>query len=188
MNKNKGFIGIGLILAIVLGIVVVGGGAYYLGKGSSKQEVKSPENILPNNENKNLPVAENQKAKVAVSQSSEESSTEIFDHQAGIIKSIKSNETNKWTFVVDLLSRNSKWTPGDDNEPFFLNQNTKIRNLNVNSSTKTYECGDSPDTGAFGPFILSNTLDTIKQIQPDDIKYFDINGTNITTIYEQCLP
>jgi len=34
MNKNKGFIGIGLIVAIVLGIVVVGGGAYYLGNKS----------------------------------------------------------------------------------------------------------------------------------------------------------
>lgn len=53
MNKNKGFIGIGLLVAIVLGIVVVGGGAYYLGKGGSKQEVKSPENILPKVENKN---------------------------------------------------------------------------------------------------------------------------------------
>ncbi|HUC88624.1 MAG TPA: hypothetical protein VMR49_01155 [Candidatus Paceibacterota bacterium] len=39
MNKNKGFIGIGLILAIVLGIVIVGGGAYYLGKNSFKQGV-----------------------------------------------------------------------------------------------------------------------------------------------------
>ncbi len=41
MNKNKGFIGIGLILAIVLGVVVVGGGAYYMGtkKDNPKQEV-----------------------------------------------------------------------------------------------------------------------------------------------------
>lgn len=34
MKKNKGFIGIGLILAIILGITVVGGGAYYLNKSS----------------------------------------------------------------------------------------------------------------------------------------------------------
>ena len=59
MNKNKGFIGIGLIVAIVLGIVVVGGGAYYLGKSGSKSVVINPENILPNNEDKNLPVVEN---------------------------------------------------------------------------------------------------------------------------------
>lgn len=43
MNKNKGFIGIGLILAIVFGIVVVGGGAYYLGKSINKVEKSQPQ-------------------------------------------------------------------------------------------------------------------------------------------------
>lgn len=67
MNKNKGFIGIGLILAIILGIVVIGGGAYYLGKSSdTKKEVKTEENNLPNNsevnQNQNLPV-DNQQVK-----------------------------------------------------------------------------------------------------------------------------
>jgi hypothetical protein len=33
MNKNKGIIGIGLIIAIVFGIVVVSGGTYYFSKG-----------------------------------------------------------------------------------------------------------------------------------------------------------
>lgn len=52
MNKNKGFIGIGLIIAIILGIAVVGGGAYYLGKSGSQQEVKVVENqILKENQN-----------------------------------------------------------------------------------------------------------------------------------------
>lgn len=41
MNKNKGIIGIGFILAIVLGIIVVGGGAYYLG---TKKSIKLVEN------------------------------------------------------------------------------------------------------------------------------------------------
>ena len=36
MKTNKGIIGIGLVLAIVLGIVVVGGGAYYVGKSTDK--------------------------------------------------------------------------------------------------------------------------------------------------------
>ena len=38
MKYNKGFIGIGLILAIILGIVVVGGGAYYLGQQKTSQK------------------------------------------------------------------------------------------------------------------------------------------------------
>src|SRR3989339_227794 len=59
MDKNKGIIGVGLIIAIVFGIAVIGGGAYYLGKGSNKPEVENPENILPNNENKNLPIVDN---------------------------------------------------------------------------------------------------------------------------------
>lgn len=41
MNKNKGIIGVGLIIAIVLGIVVVGGGAYYFGV---KKNIKIVEN------------------------------------------------------------------------------------------------------------------------------------------------
>lgn len=43
MNKNKGIIGLGLILAIVLGIIVVGGGSYYLG---NKNKDKG-DNITP---------------------------------------------------------------------------------------------------------------------------------------------
>ncbi len=63
MNKNKGIIGIGLILAIVLGVVVVGGGTYYLGKNKENVNFeKTPENILPVlNEEQNLPVVDNSK-------------------------------------------------------------------------------------------------------------------------------
>jgi len=48
MNKNKGIIGIGLILAIVLGVIVIGGGAYYLGKSKTenKEVVKTEKNLL----------------------------------------------------------------------------------------------------------------------------------------------
>jgi hypothetical protein len=42
MNKNKGFIS--LILAIVIGVVVVGGGAYYLGKVSKVENKEVLEN------------------------------------------------------------------------------------------------------------------------------------------------
>ncbi|MEY3784588.1 MAG: hypothetical protein RLZZ230_910 [Candidatus Parcubacteria bacterium] len=65
MKKNKGFIGIGLILVIILGMAVVGGGAYYIGKGKGEnKEVKSPENVLPNNEGQTLPTVENTKEEI----------------------------------------------------------------------------------------------------------------------------
>lgn len=55
MGKNKGFIGIGFILAIVLGIVVIGGGVYYLGSKNSKQEVKVDENTNVGNNSYEVP-------------------------------------------------------------------------------------------------------------------------------------
>jgi len=64
MNKNKGVIGIGLILVIVLGVAVVGGGAYYWGKNDLKQETKIEKNIPQNDEeqssenNSNLTIIE----------------------------------------------------------------------------------------------------------------------------------
>jgi hypothetical protein len=47
MNKNKGIISIGLIVAIVLGIIVISGSAYYLGKSSSNKEVNN--STIPTN-------------------------------------------------------------------------------------------------------------------------------------------
>jgi len=75
MNKNKGVVGIGLIIAIVLGIAIVGGGAYYLGKSSETKEVKIDDNNLSNDkeqsknfqpidENKNLPIGDNQQTNI----------------------------------------------------------------------------------------------------------------------------
>ena len=54
MKKNKGFIGLGVIVAIILGIIVVGGGAYYLGsKNNSNQGVNNQANYLPTDQNQN---------------------------------------------------------------------------------------------------------------------------------------
>lgn len=56
MNKNKGFIGIGLIIAIVLGIAVVGGGAYYLGKNKGENNIIK-ENPIDNLSPKDVSIA-----------------------------------------------------------------------------------------------------------------------------------
>lgn len=59
MKQNRGIIGIGLIVAIVLGAVIIGGGAYYLGNNNSKKEVSNPvvntEVNLPDEDNNGLP-------------------------------------------------------------------------------------------------------------------------------------
>ncbi len=118
--------------------------------------------------------------------SGENSTSEVFMNQPGEIKLIKNEGNNKWTLEIDLLSHNSKWSPGNDiNEDFFINQNTKIRDLNATNITKTFKCGMDGI-----PNVLQNTSDFINDIQKGEYKnrYFDINGNNIIAMYEQCLP
>lgn len=132
-----------------------------------------------------------------------ETSTEIFNNQPGAIKSTTDQGNNQWTLAIDLLSSNPEWLPGVNEK--YLNQNTKIRNLIVTKDTKTYNCGiDSK------PSVLQNVANYITSIQ----KYiaqakldsknrvggsvelmtdwrtlnFNVNGNNITAIYDICLP
>ncbi len=130
----------------------------------------------------------------------EESIAEIFTNQPGAVKSIIDKSNGQWVLAVDILTPNQNWMPGvDSTGGFFLNQNTKIRNLDVTSSTKMYSCGTETR-----PDVLQNTSIFIQNIQKriDDYNklngqqksvsyvsyYFDINGSNISAIYEQCLP
>lgn len=103
MNKNKGIIGIGLLAAIVLGVIVVGGGAYYLGKSGSKPEIINPENILPNvenknyqpiNQNQNLPTDSNQQAKC---DSSSTPSITVLNPNGGEVFTLGQTINIKWS-------------------------------------------------------------------------------------------
>ena len=99
--------------------------------------------------------------------------------------------SNEWQLSVDLLTRNPKWLPGvDGTGGFFINQNPKIRNLLVTSATKTYKCGDGADGNGTTPDIQVDTSTYIQALQADSYKnrFFDINGSNIVAIYDQCLP
>lgn len=139
--------------------------------------------------------------------SSENSLTENFINQPGAIKSITTNGINKWILAVDLLSPNTKWIPGVDSP--YINQNPKIRNLNVTSATKAYDCGTQYANGNnVGPSLqnissfITNIQNTITQAKADfknrvgatermtdwALARFDIRGTNITAIYQSCLP
>jgi hypothetical protein len=102
MDKNKGVIGIGLILAIVLGIVVVGGGAYYLGKDSNKVEIKNPVNVLPNVEKQELPVKEEEKKEtppkvVSDCDSNSKPSIKVLSPKGGEVYKVGDKITVKWS-------------------------------------------------------------------------------------------
>jgi hypothetical protein len=165
MKNNKGFTGLGLILAVI--VVLVIGGVYYLWTKNTTYDMYQP---LPKENNIN----------------NEESVVEVFNNQPGAIKSITTKGDNQWVLAVDLLTKNPNWIPGVDNTgEFFINQNTKIRNLNVTKDTKAYICGVDSE-----PNVLQDIVIFISNIQEVSYKtaYFDINGTNITAIYQQCLP
>lgn len=132
----------------------------------------------------------------------EDSLQEVFSNQPGAIKFLTPELGIRWVLAVDLLTHNPNFIPGET--PFFINQNTKIRNLIVTANTKTYNCEDTK------PSLLVNTSNYINDLQSSIIRtkselkyrvggpielatdyttaYFDINGTNITAIYQQCLP
>lgn len=126
--------------------------------------------------------------------SSENSSTEVFKNQPGAIKSITVKGNNTWIFAVDLLTRNPNWLPSiDSTGGFFINQNPQIRNLNVTNATKTYKCKNTvanllTNTSSFISYTQGVKKSWGTANQADYTAYFDINGTNISAIYEQCLP
>ncbi len=133
-------------------------------------------------------------------------SKEFFKMQPGAIVNIVVQNDSTWVFTIDLLTRNPDWLPGNDSTPFFNNKNPKVRSLIVTKySTKTYKCNGAEKNG-----ILTETSVFIAEIQKltnirkseeekSEVKifrknpfeytaYFDIEGTNITAMYEQCLP
>lgn len=196
MKNNKGF-------AIVVAVLAVGSIAYYTGKSSNTTSQNTLENSaintpVVNSETKNKNTVTNNQT------SGEDSSNEVFNNQPGAVKSIIVKGSNQWVLAVDLLSGNSKWTPdgSDSNGRFFINQNTKIRNLTVTKDTKTYNCGGGPDNNGANPNSLQNTSTFLAGIQTNinsgdyaynkdfvgPTYYFDINRSNITAIYQQCLP
>ncbi len=142
-------------------------------------------------------------ASTPTSTTSETSSQEVFKNQPGAIRSLAVSGNNQWIFSVDLLSYNPHWLPGvDSTGGFFINQDPKIRNLTVTKNTEAYNCG-GPDGDGGKPGLLVDTSSFISQIQADinsgnytvkkgqyggPVRYLDINGSNITAMYQQCLP
>lgn len=113
MNKNKGIIGLGLIIAIVLGIAVVGGGAYYLGKNFSDISSSIPDKDCGFggekciNKNKNL---QQEDQNQAVDENKKVSIT-VLTPNGGEKFGLNQKTEVKWTSVggdtVDIYLKNS---------------------------------------------------------------------------------
>ena len=126
-----------------------------------------------------------------------------LEKQPGAILSIIMQNDSTWIFKVNLLKRNLKWLPGsnsDSTRDFFLTLNLKVKDLIVNKKAKIYECNDrgQAKTYAKSSDFIDMIQKTITRNKNESERhgrkpysytaYFDIDGTTITAIYEQCLP
>lgn len=118
----------------------------------------------------------------------EESTEEAFQYQPGLVKTVASKGSGQWVISVDLLTHNKDWVPGGRSD-FFVNQNPRIRNLEITSETKSFECGEGSDGDATTADVpVTNDVMVKAMEQVGYTAYFDIQRTNITAVYEQCLP
>ncbi|HQV64839.1 MAG TPA: hypothetical protein PKZ56_01250 [Candidatus Paceibacterota bacterium] len=116
----------------------------------------------------------------------EESPEEVIAYKPAEVKSITKKSDSLWSISIDLLTPNPSWIPGDDSTGGpFINQNSRIRVLNVTAQTKTYSC----NTNSY-PDVVEDTSNFIDEIEKGSykIRYFDTYGSDITSIYKQCLP
>jgi hypothetical protein len=197
MNKNKGFIGIGLIIAIVLGIAVVGGGAYYLGKSGNKPVVINPENSLPNVENQNLPVVENKSTNISsLVAVISPNGGEIYKDSDKIAIKWKDVNINKdriaiylrfssgeWCFIKDIPSSNTNYTftpyghdCGDGRGSISGIQKYKITLIAYDNGGMAPE----PGTAFAGDYSDNDDSDIGYSIDSSD-NYFTINSATISS-------
>ena len=147
MNKNKGVINLWLVVSIVLLVAIVGGIAFYLGKSSSKEEVKVEENNLPNNteinQNQNLPTGNNQETKC---NSNSEPWIKVVSPNGGEVFKVGDKMTIKWD------SCNMKDITGFEQIKlihFPTDSDTTIidqTNINTKNKTLTWDIPSSVDT------------------------------------------
>lgn len=192
MNKNKGFIGIGLILAIILGIVVIGGGAYYLGKSSdTKKEVKTEENNLPNNSevNQNQPVVDNNQQVNTTTPTTPPVLTDCTSSSTPSIKVLYPNGGEVYTVGQNVTF---KWKTC--NVPSSVHISAQIIGENSSSESLAFLCEGGAST--WGPECLNDgeqrletsrpgifkiNISTRERVEVSDMSdnYFTINSATI---------
>lgn len=96
--------------------------------------------------------------------------------------------TDSKIVTLDFLARNPKWLPGNNSkDPFFLNDNPKLRDVLINGSTKAFVCG-GVSGAAIVPTSAATMISDLNSGSNSHIAYFDIEDGAITAIHQQCLP
>jgi hypothetical protein len=193
MKKSHGFIGIALLVILAIAIV---GGVTYVAVNKSKTNTISDQEQQVAADNFDFQLFDEKNEPEKTSGNTVDVTQEMFKNQPGGIKSIK-NTNGKYIVAVDILNPNTKWVPGSDTSgDFFINENLTLRNLEIDNSTIIKNCSmqQSDTASQFENNLKSFESRVNKAItEPDYSKfgytaYFDITGSKVTTIYEQCLP
>ncbi len=98
------------------------------------------------------------------------------------------SEKNGTTYLtLDMMTLNPNFQPGVND--YFLNQNSKLRELAIDTNTKAFNCDNTTPTISVP---LTNVIDIIHQWLTNNNErltyFFDIEDGKINTIYQQCLP
>lgn len=203
--KNKGF-GM-LILIIAIFVIVSGMGGAYIIKNINKQELRENGNIdssiiIPDNtqssKTENMDIIKTKKPATLSTQnddivaSLDKDTKEVFRGQPGYIKSVIKNGEDQWVLAVDFITQNPKWrlwgTEGfSPDEPFYINQNPKIRNFNTTSKTKFYRCSTREESLVDAETFMESVQMSIEN--NNDIGYsFNTNGSEVVLIMIVCVP
>lgn len=176
-----------IAVVIVVALIVLVGLCYVMNKRSSSHgSVKAvgENTVIPSTVATTTAPLPTQVNGTAVNSSDVDQ--ESFTRQPGAIVSVSKN-VNGWVLGVDLLTQNSKFNPGVDDEPFFINQNPKIRDLHVTHATKAYKCNGATDA-SYMETTPAELLVIIQAKEGEKTGYFDITGSFIIGVYQQCLP
>lgn len=75
---------------------------------------------------------------------SNQTTTEQQTGQPALVKGVEKKADGTYTLSLDIVSFNPNFVPGND-EPYLVNQSTKVRTYTTTPTTKFFTCGpDSP--------------------------------------------
>lgn len=173
---NKGF---STILGIIIGLLVIGGGAYfYLNTDTDEVDGVTTEEsnrweVDEDNTDDTLYVRRGDEASVDTNDEDNVDDEEVVEQQisedaTGIIKAVYSQNGRNF-LDIDYVIKNTDWKPGGNSGPAYTNENPKIR---------TFEISKSADiligSGTFSKITCNEFADLFI---PTD----NVNGVNVYT-------